>query len=73
MFGILKFMHSIWACDLFIMDTRYGGHQMGFYRPLPYPPIRTGKGWPTSVPLLTYNKGTIKVKFPANLQLLAGN
>ena len=34
---------------------------MGFYGPLPYPPYRTGKGWPISVPLITYNKGTIKV------------
>ena len=61
MYGILKDMYSIWACNLYIIDTRYDGLQMGFYRPLPYPPFRTGKGWPISVPLVTYNKGTIKV------------
>ena len=61
-------MESLRTCivfglaNLYIIDTRYDGLQMGFYRPLPYPPFRTGKGWPISAPLVTYNKGTIKVR-----------
>ena len=61
MYGINRLIIVFGLAILSLLTLEWLDIQMGFYGPLPYPPYRTGKGWPISVPLYSYNKGTIKV------------